>query len=83
MRLLQSELRVADVEAKALLLLLLGDLALAVREHGAELVGFDHTVAEVNGEIDANLVLGRRVVEGVNEHAGEVGGQAGGALLHA
>src|ERR1700677_3067749 len=83
LRLLESELRVADVEAKGLLLLLLGDLALAVREHGAELVGFDDTVAEVDYEIDANLVLGSRVVEGVHEHAGEVGGQAGLALNRA
>src|ERR1700677_371226 len=83
LRLNESELRVADVEAKGLLLLLLGDLALAVREHGAELVGFDDTVAEVDYEIDANLVLGSRVVEGVHEHAGEVGGQAGLALNRA
>jgi hypothetical protein len=74
LRLHESELRVANVEAKALLLLLLGDLALAVREHGAELVCFDDPVAEVDGEIDADLVLGRLVIEGVHEHAGEVGG---------
>ena len=48
LRLHESELRVADVEAKALLLLLLGDLALAVCEHSAELVGFDDTIAEVD-----------------------------------
>src|ERR1700691_6366858 len=74
LRLNESELRVANVEAKGLLLLLLGDLTLAVREHGARLVGFEDTVAEVDYEIDANLVLGRRVVEGVREHAGEVSG---------
>ena len=72
--LFKSELRVANVEANAFLLLLGRNLALAVLQHGAELIGLGLPVAQIDGKCHPDLVFRRRVIECVHEHAGEVRG---------
>ena len=78
LRLRQGVLGVADFDADLLALLLDVELGLGVLELGTVLVGFGDAVADGDVELEADVVVGGGVVEGVRERSAEAAGDGGG-----
>ena len=78
--LVEGVLGVADFDADLFAKLFGAELGLAGFELGAVLVGFGDAVAEGEVEVDADVVVGGGVVEGVGEGSAVCDGGGGGDL---